>query len=139
MKRFALILSAAIIAAALTGCGKKAVSIDTPEGTIVITALTSNSVRVQMAGDLATPELEELVYVNKVKTPSFKVAKSDEGMALSLDGISVRYDKAPNTLTFIDAEGQVVLKESARKVVESQVSGVPCYDVTESFETAADE
>lgn len=139
MKRSALILSAAIIAAALTGCGKKAVSIDTPEGTIVITALTSNSVRVQMAGDLATPELEELVYVNKVKAPSFKVAKSDEGMALSLDGISVRYDKAPNTLTFFDAEGQVVLKESARKVVESQVSGVPCYDVTESFETAADE
>ncbi len=139
MKRIALILSAAMIAAALTGCGKKAVSIDTPDGTIIITALTDNSVRVQMAGGLATPELEELVYVNKVKAPSFKVAKSDEGMALCLDGISVRYDKAPNTLTFFDAEGQVILKESARKVVESQVSGFPCYDVTESFESPEDE
>lgn len=139
MKRIALILSAILTAAALTGCGKKAVSIATPDGTLVISALTDNSVRVQMAGDLATPALEELVYVNKVKAPSFKVAKSDEGTALCLDGISVRYDKAPNTLTFFDAEGQVILKESARKMVESQISGVPCYDVTESFESPEDE
>ena len=139
MKRFALILSAAMVAAAITGCGKKAVSIDTPDGTLVISALTDNSVRVRMAGTLATPTLEELVYVNKVKAPAFKVAKSDEGMALCLDGISVRYDKAPNTLTFFDANGQVILKESSRAIAESQVSGVPCYDVTESFEAQDDE
>ena len=105
MKRFALILSAAIIAAALTGCGKKTVSLDTPEGTIVITALTSNSVRVQMAGDLATPELEELVYVNKTIYDG-EVKPSDSELAggrfWSIDEIKDNIGKGVFTPNFED-------------------------------------
>ena len=139
MKKTTLILSLVATVCMMAGCAKNTASISTPDGTLVLTALTDNAVRVQMAGSLAVPELQELVYVNKVKAPKFEVEKTADGATYSLSGISVQYNSSDGTLTFIGADGQVILKESTRKIAESQVSGVPCYDVTETFESPEDE
>ena len=139
MKFIIKLLTAAALICLTAGCSKNTASIETPDGTITVTALTDNSVRVQMAGALAVPELEELVYTTKVKAPKFEIEENDDAVIISLKGIRVNYSKSDNILTFFDASGNVVLKESSRYIAESQVQGVPCYDVTETFESPEDE
>ncbi|MBR5432584.1 MAG: glycosyl hydrolase family 31 [Bacteroidales bacterium] len=92
-----------------------------------------------MSGNLQTPELQELIYVQKARGPKFKIKDTDAGKVYSLKGIAVSYDTGNDLLTFCDKSGNVILKESSRSLKESSVSGVPCYDVTQSFESPADE
>ena len=136
MKR---ILSTLTICLALIGCSGNAVKIDTKQGELTLTPLTYNAVRVQVSDGLQTPGLQELVYVQKVRAPKFKKQETDAGTLYSLKGISVSYDKDKDILTFYDESGAVILKESSRSIKESSVSGVPCYDVTQSFLSPADE
>ena len=139
MKILIRLLSLMTFVYAVAGCAGSTVGIETPDGKIVITALTDNSVRVQMAGTLAVPELEELVYTSKVKAPALEVEDSEDAVTISLKGIKVKYSKSANALAFFDAEDRLILQESSRSIMESQISGVPCYDVTETFESPEDE
>ena len=136
MKR---IISTITICLALAGCSGSIVKIDTPQGELTLTSLNDNAVRVQMSGNLQTPELQELIYVQKARGPKFKINDTDAGKVYSLKGIAVSYDTGNDILTFCDKSGNVILKESSRSLKESSVSGVPCYDVTQSFESPADE
>ena len=136
MKR---IISTITICLALAGCSGNIVKIDTPQGELTLTSLNDNAVRVQMSGNLQTPELQELIYVQKARGPKFKIKDTDAGKVYSLKGIAVSYDTGNDLLTFCDKSGNVILKESSRSLKESSVSGVPCYDVTQSFESPADE
>ena len=136
MKRIAITLAALCL---LAGCCQESTTIKTPEGKLVISAMAPNALRVQMAGKLDVPELDELVYTGEAKAPAMKVKRSGEGVCCSLPGISLSYAKATGLLTFKDAEGKVLLQESARQVCGSEIRGVPCYDVTQSFESHADE
>lgn len=136
MKR---IISTITICLALAGCTGNIVKIDTPQGELTLTSLNDNTVRVQISGSLQTPELQELIYVQKARGPKFKIKDTDTGKVYSLKGIAVSYDTGNDILTFCDKSGNVILKESSRSLKESSVSGVPCYDVTQSFESPADE
>ncbi|MBR3285883.1 MAG: glycosyl hydrolase family 31 [Bacteroidales bacterium] len=136
MKR---IISTLTVCLALIGCSGNTVKIDTPQGELTLTSLNDNAVRVQISGSLQTPELQELIYVQKARGPKFKIKDTDAGKVYSLKGIAVSYDTGNDILTFCDKSGNVILKESSRSLKESSVSGVPCYDVTQCFESPADE
>ena len=136
MKR---IITTLTLCLALIGCSGNIVKIDTPQGELTLTALNDNAVRVQLSGNLQTPELQELVYVQKVRAPKFKIKDTEAGKVYSLKGISVSYNPQNDILSFCDESGKEILKESSRSIKESSVSGVACYDVTQSFESPSDE
>lgn len=135
MRNLAIITLCLVVA----GCAGHGAKIATGQGELNLIPLSDNAVRVQVKGDLQTPQLQELVYTEKVRAPKFKKSQTDGGTLYSLKGISVEYRPAEDVLTFYDAAGKVILKETSRSIKESSVSGVPCYDVTQAFTSPADE
>ena len=124
---------------ALAACSGKGVRIATDDGVLLLRPLADNAIRVTVKGDLAVPELEELVYTTGVKAPEYSVRKSAAGIIMTLPSISARYDRETGMLSFYDAGNSLILQENARQLVESSVAGVPCYDVRESFDSPEDE
>ena len=136
MKYRHLIVALCVVVAGCSGHGAK---IATGQGELTLIPLSDNAIRVQVKGDLQTPQLQELVYTEKVRAPKFKTSKTEGGTLYSLKGISVEYSPAQDVLTFYGADGKVILKETSHSIKESSVSGVPCYDVTQAFTSPADE
>ena len=136
MKYRHLIVALCVVVAGCSGQGAK---IATGQGELTLIPLSDNAIRVQVKGDLQTPQLQELVYTEKVRAPKFKTSKTEGGTLYSLKGISVEYSPAQDVLTFYGADGKVILKETSHSIKESSVSGVPCYDVTQAFTSPADE
>ncbi len=137
MKRLLLFAAAALVCC--VSCSRGSLSIDTTEGKLVLTPLTDNSVRVRISSDLSVPQLEELVYTEKVNAPRYRVKRTGESVTLTMELLTVAYGKADGMLTFFDKDGNVILKESSRSLVASQIEGTACYDVSETFDTAEDE
>ena len=135
MRNLAIITLCLVVA----GCSGHGAKIATGQGELTLIPLSDNAIRVQVKGDLQTPQLQELVYTEKVRAPKFKTSKTEGGTLYSLKGISVEYSPAQDVLTFYGADGKVILKETSHSIKESSVSGVPCYDVTQAFTSPADE
>ncbi|MBQ3977105.1 MAG: hypothetical protein II686_06755, partial [Bacteroidales bacterium] len=57
---------------ALAGCRPGAVSIDTPQGTLCLEPVAADAIRVRLTPEGA-PDLGELIFVQKTKTPKYKV------------------------------------------------------------------
>ena len=132
MKKMTLFAAAALL---LAGCSGRSLGIDTPDGKIVLTPLSENAVRVQMTGELDVPELEELIYDGETARVKYSVRRKDGVTSLKTAGMAVEYDAESGLLTFLDADGKVLLRESGRKVAEAKTGEVPCYDITEVFES----
>ena len=129
----------AVLCLLLAGCAGNTAKIKTSQGTFTLTAMNDNAVRIQLKADLKTPELQELIYIGKEKGPKFHKKNTDDGIRYSLNGISILYNQSEDRLTFFNKEGDVILQETSRQIAGSSVSGVPCYDVTEAFDSPADE
>ncbi len=123
----------------LASCGQKEVRLDTNNGELVLVPLTDNSVRVKLGAEAGAPQLEELVYSEKVRTPKFKVSRNGDCTVLTLKNISVEYNPASDVISFFNADGSLILRESSRFVASSQVQGVPCLSVSQTFESPDDE
>ena len=124
----------------LTGCGTASLSVPTEQGTLTVTALTDDAVRVQRtAAGTAVPQLEELVYTRQVRRPRGTVRQYGDSAVLRLKGLRVCYDRRSSLLTFRDGSGNVLLQEAATSVLPAEVQGVPCVEVTGSFLSPADE
>ncbi|MCQ2066746.1 MAG: glycoside hydrolase family 31 protein [Bacteroidaceae bacterium] len=129
-----------LLAVMLPCAGKeKDLRIDTPNGQLVLTPLTDNAVRVRIVGGTAVPQLEELVYTEDVKAPKFKTSVRDGLHTLKLKGMSAVYDMSADVLSFYNASGELILKESSRSIAESSVQDVPCLSVSQSFASPEDE
>ena len=129
-----------LLAVMLPCAGKdKDLRIDTPNGQLVLTPLTDNAVRVRIVGGTAVPQLEELVYTEDVKAPKFKISVRDGLHTLKLKGMSAVYDMSADVLSFYNASGELILKESSRSIAESSVQDVPCLSVSQSFASPEDE
>ncbi len=127
-----------LVLLAAVSCDKD-VRIDTPNGTLVLIPLTDNSIRVRIEGQENMPQLGELVYTERVNTPKYEVKSENGRLALVMGGISAEYDGGSDILSFFDADGRLILKESTRSLVQSQVQDVPCMSVSQSFESPDDE
>ena len=145
MKAFSLkfilptVLALSIALLCLCACSDS-VKIKTADGTLVLSPLYDNAVRVQVIPD-GQKLPEELVYTEKVRVPDFKVMESTSTVELSTAAMTVRYSYADGTLTFLDADGSVLLSEvpGGRKLQPSSVQDVPVYAVSQSFVSPQDE
>ena len=134
------VLALCAVALTFSSCKNDSVRIKTDDGTLVLKPLYDNAVRVQVIPKgQALPE--ELVYTEKVASPKFKVSTDDGNTTLSTAAMAVRYSHGDGTLTFFDAAGNVLLRETSggRKLQPSEVQGVPVYSVSQTFASPQDE
>jgi alpha-D-xyloside xylohydrolase len=119
--------------------GKGKVDVALPIGTLRISSLTDNSIRIRVFKD--TTDLPELVFVNNVLAPDFKINDSPLKLEIKGQKIIVIVDKQSGKLSFADKTGKIFLSETAgsRKLVPGTVMDVPCYTAEQSFESPADE
>ena len=139
MKRLILIFFVAVLVSA---CGKVSgdVEIETSEGTLILTPMMDNAVRVRMMGN-PTHEVEELIFTEKVPAPRFKVVKNAEMVEISTQKLTVRYHYADETLSFLDAEGRELFREKSgsRMMKPSEIMGDPTYETCQTFEMQEDD
>jgi len=100
-----------LILAMVFGCSRpKNLEIMTSSGILELIPLTDNSVRVRQLADGAS-SLEELFYVNKVKTPKFVVEEDSLRIILKQKELVTVYSKYFGHLSFYDANGKELLSE----------------------------
>jgi len=124
----------------LCQCSLDHVNISTPDGTLVLTPLSSNAIRVQVVPKGAA-RLQELVYTEKVPAPAFQMQKSETEVTVSTEALTARYNRADGSLTFLNAAGDILLAEipGSRQVESAPVKGHPAWTVSQSFHSPEDE
>lgn len=119
---------------------KDHLSIPISEGTLNIIPLTANSIRIQINAEDIKQD-EELILVNKLPVPDFKVTENNDEIQLKTKAVTVLFDKKTKALTFKDSWGNVFLSEKTenRKMSSSNVNGNPCYIVEQTFDSPENE
>lgn len=119
---------------------KENVVLELGQGTLSLIPLNQNAVRVQFAQPGSVP-MQELIYTEKSSVPEYKVTEDDKSLILSLEGISVEFDKGTEALTFKDADKRIILQEKAggRFMAASSVQGEATYQVEQHFVSPEDE
>lgn len=115
-------------------------SIPLKEGTLNIIPIADNSVRIQISKE-SIKEDQELILVNKLVTPIFKVLESKNEIVLKTKRIVVLFNKETEALTFKDHKGNVFLSEKAnsRKMLPSTINANRCFVVEQSFDSLENE
>lgn len=142
MKPPALFLLALLSVGLLCRCAGagNTVKIETGDGTLILSPLRSDAVRVQVVPEGSVLP-GELVYTEKVKAPKYSVSKDAEAVEVSTEAMTVRYSYTDGSLVFLDAAGNVLLEEipGGRHVEATSVQGRPTYSVSQAFVSPEDE
>jgi alpha-D-xyloside xylohydrolase len=119
-----LSLSVFLLNAACVSDEKKNVVLELEQGTLSLIPLNRNAVRVQFTQSGSVP-MQELIYTENSPVPEYEVAEDDKSLTLSLEGISVEFDKGTEALTFKDANKRIILQEKVggRFMAASSVQG----------------
>jgi len=119
---------------------KDYLSIPLSEGTLNIIPVTANAIRIQINPENIKQE-EELILVNKLPVPAFRVTENKDEIQLKTASITVIFNKKTKTLNFKDSKGKIFLSEktNSRKMTPSAVNGNPCYLVEQGFDSAENE
>ena len=132
MRRFPLLICLLSLAA----CRPGAVNIDTPQGTLCLEPVTADAIRVRLTPEGA-PELGELIYTQKVKTPKYKVERDGGNVTVRTARMAAQWSAESQTLRFLDAEGRVLLQElpGGRSIQPVSVDGSPAFAVSQAFDS----
>ena len=116
------------------------VNVTFPDGTLSISPLSDNSVRIKFY-KLSEGNLPELVFTSGAAAPSFQVADSPTKLEIKTAKIRVSLDKQTGKLSYADNAGKVFLSEKAgaRKLSPDSIQGESCFAVEQSFESSSDE
>ncbi|TDD99487.1 glycoside hydrolase family 31 protein [Flavobacterium cellulosilyticum] len=119
---------------------KEGLSIDLTEGVLNIIPLTDKSIRVQYEIGNAK-EAQEIVFINKPNTPSFKLKETTSSLQLSTNSITVAFDKKTAVIHYSDKSGRVFLREkvNTRLLKPATIMGEPCFVAEQGFESPEDE
>jgi len=112
-------------------------SVQLSGGVLDLIPLSDKTIRVQWhKGNLK--ESQELVLVNKVKVPVFKVAVTPSALKLMTQSLIVTLVKQSGTLSYARANGTVFLQEKpdSRKLLSGSVQGEACFNASQSFVSA---
>ena len=122
MKRFLILLSATQL---LLAC-RPDVSISTSAGTLILSPLADNAVRVRMEG-APTHDVEELVFTERTTRPRFSVHKDAKSITLQLKDLRAVYDRQTEALLYYDREGKLLFQEKpgSRLLERSVIEGTP--------------
>ncbi len=110
------------------------------EGMLHIIPLTDNSVRIQLHAEKAK-ELEELILVEKLAVPEFKVTENSKEIQLKTKSLTVLFDKETQSLKFKDQKGELFLSERAagRKMALNPNDNYTSYTVEQRFDSPENE
>jgi alpha-D-xyloside xylohydrolase len=116
------------------------VNITLGEGTLSITPLNDNAVRIRFAKQ-ELPKLPELVLKPGIPVPSFKVSDLPEKLEVKINAMVVSVNKQTGNVTFADNAGKLFLSEKtgSRKLTSDLIMGEPCFAAEQTFESPADE
>ena len=116
------------------------VNVTLSEGTLSISPLTENAVRIKFFKE-TEGNLPELVFTSGVVTPRFQVIDSPSKLKIKAKKIIVSLDKQTGILSYADIAGKVFLSEKAgaRILTPDSILGEPCFAVEQSFESPSDE
>jgi len=116
------------------------VDITLSDGTLSISPLTDNAVRVKFYKE-TEGNLPEFVFTSGVATPGFQVFDSPSNLEIKAKKIIVSLDKQTGKLSYADNAGKVFLSEhaGARKLTPDSIQGEPCFSVEQCFESPSDE
>src|SRR6185369_14776489 len=108
------------------------------DGTLNVEWWSDDVVRVTYAAGTQLPEIKSLTVV---ATPvKFKWTNSENQQAYTLASphIKVSIDKQSGTITFLDAAGKAILKESenGRKIATATQQGIQGSSVAQAFDLA---
>jgi len=110
------------------------------EGTLNISPLSENSVRIKFYKDVEAI-VPEFIISSNISSPAFTVDDSPTQLELNAKKIIVIIDKQTGKLSFADNTGKIILSEKAgtRKLLPDSVMGESCFVAEQSFESPEDE
>jgi len=116
------------------------VNITLSDGTLSISPLTENAVRIKFYKE-SEGNLPELVFTSGVATPWFQVLDLPTKLEIKTKNIQVLLDKHTGKLSYANNVGKVFLSEEtgSRKLTPGSIQGEPCYEAEQSFESPSDE
>ena len=135
-----LLFCVALLNTACVSKQKEKVVFELNQGVLSLIPLNQNAVRVQFSQPGSVP-MEELIYTEKLPVPEYEVTEDKQSLVLSLDEISVEFDKGTEVLTFKDANKRIILQEKVdgRFMKASSVQNEPTYQVEQHFVSPKDE
>ncbi len=113
------------------------------KGKIRLQLYDENIVRVTFTPTRSFPERKSLVVPNKNKSPiKWNLEETAHVLSLITPKLQVQFDRATESIAFLDPVGKVILKESAtipRKVTPATIMGESTYHVQQNFLLSDDE
>ena len=135
MKRFTIIT--AVFAALCCSCSPKPQTIAFGEGTLTLTAIQDDAVRIQYAeGEVR--EMPEMVY-EKARPVKMKKAMEGAVAVFSTEKITVSVDTEGGIVTVADASGKEVFKATGHELKDAQVQGEATREATLTIASPEDE
>jgi len=119
---------------------QKGLSIQLSEGVLHVQPLSAKAISISWEKNLIKEE-RELVLIDSVPTPEFKISETSRKLKLSTVDVIVAFDKKTGIIDFSDSKGKVFLSEKAgsRKLEPSSVNGNACFIAQQGFATRNDE
>jgi alpha-D-xyloside xylohydrolase len=116
------------------------VNISLTEGTLNISSITGNAVRVKFYKEVEAKVLE-LIFTSTNKNQKLSVTDLTSKLELKGEKIIIVVDKQTGSLSFANNERKVFLTEKAgtRKLIPDSVLGEPCFIAEQSFKSPKDE
>jgi alpha-D-xyloside xylohydrolase len=110
-------------------------------GTLRIQFWSPEIVRVTFATSNEIPALKSLSVVASPTAVKLTRQQNDQTFTLATPRLKVRIDKQTGAVSFLDAAGQVLLREAdqGRKIAPATVAGAAVTSCAQSFETALEE
>ena len=108
------------------------------DGKLILKPLDDNALRVKFqAKDMQS--LPDWIYVENDKQPKLRVKDYANIIVVTLPKMSAKIDKTTAQIKFYDADGRLILNELDRSVVDDSVQERATFNVTETFDSPADE
>ena len=133
-----LITLSLILAAVFCGCTSDTQSIAFDEGTLNLTALQDDAVRIRYTED--TPlTMPEMVYEPVKTSVRLKKNSADGKTVFSTKEMTITVDPQDKVVTIADACGKVVFKATGHELKEASVQGEATLEATLTLDSPQDE
>jgi alpha-D-xyloside xylohydrolase len=119
---------------------KKGIVIQSKKGALTLSPQNDNAIRVQFT-QAGSKALEELIFIENNEIPTYTVEDKDGNITFALEKISAIYNKKSGTLSFKNANEDLLLQEKpqGRIMTADSIQGEPTYAIEQQFLSPADE
>ncbi len=119
---------------------KDKVTIHLTDGTLTITPLSENAVRIQFYKTKLS-SFPEFIFEEKTTIPQYSLIDSEKTLKVTLKNITTEINKTSGIVRFYDGNNNLILQEvvGSRLLKPHSIKGDSCYMIEQSFESPGDE